>query len=198
MRFTRSTHQRSRRTFAAVALIVGTLTLAPSAQTPLARPERFSALAIPPRADFSPVQVDLVVTRWSTDQEHDRLITTLTESGSKAFEKVLMDLPRVGSFGAVGMAGLPIRYARKWKGDDGRERISMATDRWVGFYEAVNQARTLDYPVTWIQMVLKPSGEGEGTIALAAKVGIDRPTKLIVVENYDIAPIKLNAVRRLR
>jgi hypothetical protein len=197
--FIRSTRPLLGRATATVGLILSALTLTPAAQTtPLARPERFSALAIPPRADFSPVQVDLVVTRWSTDQEHDRLITTLTEAGSKAFEKVLMELPRVGSFGTVGMAGIPVRYARKWKSDDGRERISMATDRWVGFAEAINQSRTLDYPVTWIQIVLKPSGEGEGSIALAAKIGIDRPTKLIVVENYDIAPIKLNAVRRLK
>ena len=161
-----------------------------------APPERFSALAIPARADYSSTTVDFVITRWSTPAEHDKLMNALTELGPKGFVKTLSELPRVGGFGGPGAAGYPIRYASKSIGRDGRERITMATDRDAAFWEVANRTRSLDYPVTWIEMTLRPNGEGDGQVSVAAKVAIDRPTKTIIVENFDINPVRLTAVKR--
>ena len=170
-------------------------TAPPATQT---QPERFSALAIPARADYQATTVDFVITRWSTPAEHDKLMNALAELGPKGFVKALSDLPRVGGFGGPGAAGYPIRYAWKSTGRDGRERITMATDRDAAFWEVANRTRSLDYPVTWIEMTLRPSGEGDGQVSVAAKVAIDRPTKTIIVENYDINPVRLTAVKRLK
>ena len=166
---------------------------APTAPT---LPERFSALAIPARADYSSTTVDFVVTRWSTQAEQDKLMNALTELGPKGFVKTLSELPRVGSFSAPGAAGYPVRYAWKSIGRDGRERITMATDRDAAFWEVANRTRSLDYPVTWIEITLKPNGEGDGQVSVAAKVAIDRPSKTIIVENFDINPVRLTAVKR--
>ena len=72
----------------------------------------------------------------------------------------------------------------------------MATDRDAAFWEVANRTRSLDYPVTWIEMTLRPSGEGDGQVSVAAKVAIDRPSKTIIVENFDINPVRLTAVKR--
>jgi hypothetical protein len=170
----------------------------PSAATQSKLPERFTALAIPATADFSPAPVDITITRWSTEAEHDHLMTTLLETGNKGFLKALSAMQRVGGFGASGAVAYPIRYARRAVGRDGRERITLATDRDVAFFAAANPTRSLDYPITWMELVIRPNGEGEGQVAVAAKIGIDRPTKTIVVENYDIQPVRLNAIKRLK
>ena len=104
-------------------------------------------------------------------------MNALAELGPKGFIKTLSDLPRVGGFGGPGAAGYPIRYATKAIGRDGRERITMATDRDAAFWEVANRTRSLDYPVTWIEMTLRPNGEGDGQVSVAAKVAIDRPRR---------------------
>ena len=193
---------RLRRLTAALLMTAGIATTlaAQTTQAPPAPtlPERFSALAIPARADYPATTVDFVVTRWSTPAEQEKLLTALAELGPKGFVKVLSDLPRVGSFGSVGAAGYPVRYAWKSVGRDGRERITLATDRDAAFWEVANRTRSLEYPVTWIEMTLRPSGDGDGQVSVAAKVAIDRPSKTLIVENYDINPLKLTAVKRLK
>src|SRR5438876_2614262 len=63
-------------------------------------PERFTALAVNmsnvgrPGADV----VDIVVDRWSTDAERDRLIKTLMDKGPEKLLETLQGLPRVGYF----------------------------------------------------------------------------------------------------
>jgi hypothetical protein len=45
---------------------------------------------------------------------------------------------------------------------DGGERIFLATDRYIGFWEATQRPRTVDYPFTYIELRLGPDGTGEG------------------------------------
>jgi hypothetical protein len=187
---------RTRAVALAAALVIAAA--APGAARQIARPQRFTAIALPPGAEGSPTPIDIVIERWSTDAENDQLMTALTEKGTKGMLGVLLKLPRVGSFAGTGAAGYPIRYARSVKGSDGLERITLATDRYIGFWEAAGQGRSLDYPITLIQLRLKPGGEGEGEAAPAAQVGIDRLTKLIIVENYDLQPVVLKSVKRSR
>lgn len=160
--------------------------------------DRFTALAIPPSAAFSPTPVDIVVQRWSTEAEHDRLMTALSELGPKGFLDVLRALPRVGGFAATGSLGYPARYARRTKGPDGIERITIATDRDITFWEAANLSRSVDYPITLIELRVKPSGDGDGQVLVAAKVAYDKRTRTMLVENYDFQPVRLNAVQRLK
>ena len=69
----------------------------------------------------------------------------------------------------------------------------LVTDRPLGFYEARNRPHTIDYPLTVIEMSLKPDGTGQGTLSLAARM---LPAgKNIVVENFDTQPIRLNRIQ---
>jgi hypothetical protein len=178
------------------ALIVASVAPNAAQQTP--RPERFTAIALPPIASGPPTPVDIVVDRWSTPVENDRVMTALVELGTRGVLQVLLKLPRVGSFATTGAAGYPVRYAWKTTGSDGIDRITLATDRYVSFWEASDQSRSLDYPITVIEMRIKPGGNGEGHVAVAAKIAMDRVTKTIIVETFDIEPVRLTAVKRQR
>jgi hypothetical protein len=121
------------------------------------------------------------------------------ETGTKGVLEVLRKLPRVATFAAIGAAGYPINYAWKFTAPDGVEHVTLITERYINFWESYNGSRTLDYPVTIIELRLKPGGaNGDGQIAVAAKVGMDTFSKTIIVENYDIQPVQLTTVKRLK
>lgn len=163
-----------------------------------ALPERYTALALPPRADASPGPVDIVIERWSTPAERDQIVAALKEAGTKGVVKVLQKFPRVGSFGAATALGHPAQYAWKDKTADGNERITILTDRTIAFWEVTGGSRSLDYPITYIELRIKPNGEGEGEAIVAARMRYDPFSKGIRLENFDYQPVRLNAVRRLK
>jgi len=188
------------RVAAAVAALVIACSVIPSAARQTMKPEHFTALAVPPGAGGGmPTVIDIIVERWSTPVEHERVMTAISELGTKGVLEVVRKLPRVATIASTGRAGWPINYAWKFASPDGIEHVTLVTERPINFAESYNGSRTLDYPITIIEMRLKPGDAGgDGQIAVAAKVGMDSFSKTIIVENYDIQPVQLTTVKRLK
>ena len=74
----------------------------------------------------------------------------------------------------------------------------LATDRRIGFWEASNQPRSIDYPFTIVELHLNNDGEGEGKLSLATKVTMDKTHTAITLENYSTQPVLLQSVKRER
>lgn len=159
--------------------------------------ERFSAAAINVNRGAAS-HIDIVVNRWSTDSERDRLMSVMLERGPDKLLDTLQDLPRVGYFRTPDSLGWDIHFARKMKGEDGGERVTLITDRRIGFWEASRQPRSIDYPFTVIELRLNGDGEGEGKMSVATKIIADKQSNTIVLENYDLQPVLLNNVKRER
>jgi len=181
------------------ALVLGCLAVAGliSAQsnTPA---ERFTAAAINTN-NGAAGSVEFVVNRWSTDAERARLMQTLLDKGPEKLLDTLQDMPRLGFIRATnGGLGYDLRYALKEKGEDGGERIVLATDRRIGFWEASHQPRSIDYPFTVIEMHLNADGEGEGKLSLATKITASKDKRTVTLENYELQPVLLKSIRRER
>ena len=88
--------------------------------------------------------------------------------------------------------GLDIRYAWQVPLPDGGKRIVLAMDRYIGFGEARNQPRSIDYPFTLLQIHVDAAGKGEGKMAVATKISFDKDKKQIELENYASEPVRLN------
>ena len=161
-------------------------------------PVRYTALAVnmgtPGPTGAGPVEI--VVNRWSTDAERDRLMTVLMEQGPDRLLKTLQELPRVGYIKTPNSIGYDLHFARRTPIPDGGERVVLATDRYIGFWEAANRPRTIDYPFTVIELHIKADGEGEGKMSLATKITADKEHNQIVLENYASQPVLLQSVRR--
>jgi hypothetical protein len=192
-----------RRAAMAAALTAGlaaastsTLTLAQTKGTP----ERFTALAV----NMSNVgrsgagTIEIAVDRWSTDAERDRLLTTLMDRGADKLLDVLRDMRRVGYIRSPNSLGYDLHYARRTPLPDGGERVVLATDRPVGFWEAVNRPRSIDYPFTIIELHLNADGEGEGKLSIATKIVAEKESNTIVLEDYANQPVLLTSVKRER
>lgn len=159
--------------------------------------ERFTAAAI--NLDRGAAgNIEIEVNRWSSNADRTRLMDVAVNKGPDKLLEVLQKLPRVGYFRTPDKLGWDLHYAYRTPGEDGGERIVLITDRRIGFWEAVNQPRTIDYPFTFIEMRLNRDGEGEGKMSIATKVIVDKDKNTITLENYGLSPVMLNHIRRER
>jgi hypothetical protein len=141
-------------------------------------------------------QVEFVVDRYSTESETNRLMTTLLEKGPEQLLDELQDLPRIGYIRTPGSLAYDLRFARKVRDEEGGDRITIMTDRYITVWEAANRPRTIDYPFTVIELRLNRDGEGEGKLSLFTKIEADKRNNTIVLENYGTQPVLLKNVRR--
>jgi hypothetical protein len=167
-----------------------------AAQT-MGTPEKFTAAAMNINNGAAGT-IDITVTRWSSDSQRDALLAVMATQGPEKLLDSLQDMPAVGHFGAPGNLSWDLRFARRTALPDGGERITLITDRRIGFWEAANQPRSVDYPFTVIELRLNRDGEGEGKMSVATKVIHDKERNMITLENYETQPVRLTNVKRER
>ena len=149
--------------FICVYAAAGALALAvPLTAQPKRAPERFTALAVnlesPRRAMTGTVEI--VVNRWSTDRERDRLLTVLLEKGPEKLLDALQDTPRVGYIRTPDGIGYDLNFSRRTPGEDGGERIEAVTGRDFRFWEGINQPGSIDYSFAVIELRINRDGLG--------------------------------------
>jgi hypothetical protein len=162
--------------------------------------EEFTAVALSaggPRSNPVAAQVDIVVERWSTEAERQRLTAALAKGQSEAIE-TLRDLPKVGSIRTPGSLAWDLHYAHQMRGEDGGRRIFLATDRPISAWEAINQPRTIDYPFTFIELHLDNNSVGEGKLSRATRVIASRDGRFVQLENWETQPVDLTQVKPRR
>jgi hypothetical protein len=158
-------------------------------------PERYVANAINMNRGAAGT-IEIVVNRWSTDAQRDKLMSVMMSKGPEKLLDALQDMPRMGYIKTPDSIGWDLHFARKIPGKDGGERVILLTDRRIGFWEAANRPRSIDYPFTVIELRLNRDGEGEGKLTVATKVIPDKENNIVTLENYDIQPVLLTNVRR--
>ncbi len=159
--------------------------------------EHFTAFAVDisntaPRNNST--TVDMVIDRYSTDSERDRLLEAL-DKGQDALLDALQHLPVVGYMNTPGSLRYDIHFARKRPLPDGGARIILMTDRRIGMWEAVNRPRTIDYPFTLIELQVDKDGNGVGKASIATKITKTEGT--IELENFSSEPVRLTQVRKV-
>jgi hypothetical protein len=164
--------------------------------------QEFSGVAVSIGTPGNPTgvaPVAIVVTRWSTAEERQRLISAFSGEGQSAAVDQLQDMKAVGTI-RVNNQGLAydLRYAREFKTEDGGRRIFLLTDRPISAWEAFVQPRYSDYPFTLIEMRLDRDGHGSGTITLAAKITASEDGRFVQIENYATSPIQLNEIKQTK
>ena len=148
--------------------------------------------------------IDIKINSWSTPEERKHLIDTMIEKNADALLKELQKTPSHGRFSIPGLRGpdphqlrlgYDLHYTWQTPQPDGGRRIVIATDRYIGFAEARNQPRTIDYPFTLFEIRVDKSGEGQGKMAVATKIKFDKEKNQVELENYSSEPVRLNNLK---
>lgn len=148
--------------------------------------------------------VRITIDKWSSPEERQALIETMVEKGPDDLLKALQRVPEKGRFSIPGLVGPDphqlrlghaLRYTWQAALPGGGRRIVIITDRYIGFQEARNQPRTIDYPFTLFEIRVDKNGEGQGKMAVATKITFDKAKKTVELENYSSEPVRLNNVK---
>lgn len=177
---------------------LGVFAAAPAQTRPQTRPEPgnkpieiFKAFAVQMQSGKAG-PVDIVITRWSTDEEREKLLGILKEAGQPAMIAALQKLPQVGYIRMPNSMGVALFYARSTELPDGARQVVIGTDRSIGM---ATEAPTLSrYDATVIELHLPKDGaRGEGKIVLAAKASVGKDGK-VQISNYSGEPVRLKDV----
>ena len=140
--------------------------------------------------------VDIVIERWSTPQEIEKLRGVMIEDRTKLLDAVQKIKPRCGYFRTSNTLGWDVQFAHETQMDDGTRKIVIGTDRPVSFFEARNNPRSRDYEFTLAEIRLpkEGKGKGQGKAIPAAKLTWDKEKNTLEIENYQREPVRLNEI----
>ena len=158
------------------------------------QPERFVANAVSLSPEYGTGQrvVEINVDRWSPPSDREPLIAALMKSLDELLKQLQKTRP-VGTIRTPDSLGYDLHYAQQTPLPEGGRSIVIATDRPIGFWEATNRPRSIDYPFTVIQMNLDRNGMGSGTLSYATR--ITTKNHIIELENFASQPIMLNNIK---
>jgi len=181
-----------------VALLAAVSLLSPTVSAQNEK-ERFTGFAINMNSGPRTAVLDFEISRWSTDEERDKLLAILKEEKNPTDKllRALQKLPKVGFIRTQTSLAWDLHYARQHPLDEGGRQIVLATDRPIGFWEARNQPRSIDYPFTVLEMRLDKNDQGSGKILAGTKIYIDKNNNL-VLENYGQQPVMFNEIKRVK
>lgn len=193
---------RRRVSFAAAAAFLAAFFQVAHTEAQSSTREEFSAFAVNmgtafgvPRSGQSGT-VQIIIERWSTAAERQALVAAFQKKGQDGLLRALQDAPRMGYIRSPNSLGWELRFTREIPGEDGGRRIIVATDRPIGFAEARNQPRTVDYPFTLIEMRLDKNNKGQGKMAVATKITLSKDKQHVELENYGSEPVRLTSIEK--
>jgi len=144
----------------------------------------------------SQTPVTITITRWSTPGEREQLSTVLKQRGRDGLLEMMQTVPRVGSIRIPGTLNYDFHFALQSEDQGGNRSIILIADRPVGFYEAVEGPRTLDYRFMVLQMEINAIGRGKGQMSMVTKVEADPLTGEINLETWEDLYVTLRDLRR--
>lgn len=183
-----------------LAISVAVTGLLSSAIVAQAQKEQFTGFAINTNSGPKTATIDFTIERWSTDAERDQLLAIIKENPkdpNAKLLKALQKLPKVGYIRTPDRLAWDLRFARQTPMDEGGRSLVLATDRPIGFWEARNQPRSMDYPFTIVEIHLDKDDKGAGKILAGTRIYVDKKNNL-VLENFAQQPVRFNEIRRLK
>jgi len=136
----------------------------------------------------------LNITGVTSGAETERFLSTLRDGGQDDLLRSINDND-LGRF-SLGASVGPRINAVMVDQFEGRQRIRVIFERWIGFGELRYGRRSVDYPFSYVEMLIDPrTGRGEGSYFQAARIRA-RSGNTIEIEDFGTFPSRLLGVAR--
>lgn len=126
-----------------------------------------------PKTGLPEERLQATISRWSTDQERDRIAELLAKQDDASLRYALRNAETLGHLRWPGGLEYSLRYAwRTPRADGGSDVVLIADSRVWFWWDSANDMR-LDEPFTVFHLRLDKDGAGEGKVAPASSVRSD-------------------------
>jgi hypothetical protein len=146
------------------------------------------------------LQLRMQIIEWQGPEARAEVVATLAAGADVATP--LGKLPTVGYVWPSGSpVGYSLKYAHREPTGDGRERITLITDKRLGSYDfkgwsVASPAVNNDAPYSVIELYVSDAGTGTGTLSLAGDVVLDEAAGTVALQSgADAAPLLENVKR---
>ena len=124
---------------------------------------------------------------------NDWVLNALQKDGQDGLIKALGREKR-GTLQIGSRLGRDVQAVWLTRTEEGR-KISALSERWQGYGELRRGARSLDYPLTYIEIFIEEDGgKGDGSLIPAARVR-SKGGNNIEIENFGIYPARLTNIK---
>lgn len=178
---------------ALVFTLLAAFAAAAGAQT-TAQKEEFTAFGVNLNRGRAGV-VDIVIDKWSPDGDREALLKVFADKGQDELLKELLKRPRLGYIRLPNTMGHDIHYAVQQPLPEGGRRIIVVTDRPIGFAEARNDSRSMDYPFTMVEFRFNANGVGEGKMSTGTQIQKSKDGTHLELEMWGNTPTQLTEVK---
>jgi hypothetical protein len=181
----------------AVCGIVAALLLAGSAaatQAPAPQKEEITAFGVNMDGGRAGV-VQIEIDKWSPDGDREALLKAFVDKGQDEMLKELLKRPRLGFIRLPNTLGHDIHYAVQQPLPEGGRRVIVVTDRPIGFAEARNNSRSMDYPFTMIELRFNTAGVGEGKMSTGTQIAKSKDGTHLELEMWGNTPTRFTEVK---
>jgi hypothetical protein len=138
----------------------------------------------------------LTLQRWSTDEERDRMLATISGESGQVLDAV-RDSGYVGYLRWPGGLEYSLRYARQATRPDGRTEIVLVADRplWVWWDQAKSSSAAAGDGQFSLIQIRMDEDMGEGRVASGGGLTSDKQTGVALAEQGQ-RPVLITDVRR--
>ncbi len=135
----------------------------------------------------------LTINGYTPENEVARILNALRQDGQDGLMKAL-NKDKAGTLQIGNGLARDVQAVWITQTDEGR-KISALAERWLGFGELRRGTRSVDYPLTYIEIFIEEDGgKSEGSLIPAARVR-SKGGNNIEIENFGIYPARLTNIK---
>ena len=128
--------------------------------------------------------VEITITRWSTESERQALVAAFFDDGPWAVREMLHKVRRVGRIKVSTQPEYDLRFAARYPLPGRGHRLILMTDRPMSPWVTWSQVPVSDYPFSLVEMHLDQTGAGSGKLSLSTRIMYDDWDRIVALDRY--------------
>jgi hypothetical protein len=140
--------------------------------------------------------ITLIIEEFSTPDDQKALLAAFNEKKNEGLVNALNKMHTKGRMSITGTLGYDVAYIRQWKQPDGSTKYRLVTNRPITFGEAWSDARSMDYSLSGVEIIMWPDKKkNSGTRLPAVQLKMNKENQL-ELETYQNPWKLVNIMRR--